>query len=66
MCIKSEAVFLYSFVSNKKPDPCPIKINDYFGSCHLKFLADSAIKMWQEFSSINYLVVWVCKILLNS
>lgn len=46
---KIRSSFLYSFVSNKKPDPCPIKINDYFGSCHLKNLADSAIKMWQEF-----------------
>lgn len=46
---KIRSSFLYSFVSNKKPDPCPIKINDYFGSCHLKILADSAIKMWQEF-----------------
>lgn len=46
---KIRSSFLYSFVSNKKPDPCPIKINDYFASCHLKILADSAINMWQEF-----------------
>lgn len=46
---KIRSSFLYSFVSNKKPDPCPIKINDYFPSCHLEILADSAIKMWQEF-----------------
>lgn len=46
---KIRSSFLYSFVSDKKPDPCPIKINDYFGSCHLKIWADGAINMWQEF-----------------
>lgn len=46
---KIRSSFLCSFVSDKKPDPWPIKINDYFGSCHLKILADRTINMWREF-----------------
>lgn len=45
MCIKSEAVFYTALCQTKKPDLCPIKINDYFCSCHLKNLADGAINL---------------------
>ena len=50
---KIRSSFLYSFVSDKKPDPCPIKINDYFGSCHLKIL-----RKYQNFA--NWKLVLLC------